>query len=316
MTGPVPWASRLTKVLNQFHTVHGGDRFPVNVEQLALAVPEQFQTGEPISIQGEAMDPEFEGALFNLNAGQGVKGHWAIVYNKAVSSPGRIRFTLAHELGHYLLHRQQQESFNCSEADMLHWDETERQIEGEADVFASYLLMPIDDFRIQVGSTVVNLDVLGGCADRYGVSLTAAMLKWLEFASERAVLVMSRGGVVQWARGSKSGKWLSIQMNKKLPNGQRCSLPQHCATRLHTDSNVDRHGTEVDARVWFQNEPEGMMLHEMRIVSDLYRQTMTLLVLPPEIKPWEREKQTDDEDDDGLENTYDHFIRNGQYPVR
>lgn len=57
-----------------------------------------------------------------------------------------------------------------------------------------------------------------------------------------------------------------------------------------------------------------MVAREMRIASDFYRQTMTLLVLPPEVKPWEREKM--DDDDDGLENTFDRFVRNGQPPVR
>ena len=315
MTGPVPWANRLTKLLNQFHAVHGGDRFPVDVEMLVEQTPDQFQTGEPIVIQGQAMDPEFEGALFNLNAGQSGEASWAIIYNQAISSLGRIRFTLAHELGHYLLHRQIQETFNCSEADMLHWDSTERQMEGDADLFASYLLMPIDDFRTQVASTTVDLDILGGCADRYGVSLTAAMLKWLEFTPKRAVLVMSRDNVVQWARGSESGKWLAIAINKKLPSGHRRHIPERCATALHTDSNVDRYGAEVDARIWFPGEPKGMSLREMRIVSDQYRQTMTLLILPPEIKPWERDKP-DEDSNEGLENTFDHFIRNGQPPVR
>ena len=316
-TGPVPWANRLTKLLNQFHAVHGGDRFPVDVEMLIRQTPEQFQTGEPIAIQGQAMDPEFEGALFNLNAGQPDKGNWAIIYNQAISSLGRIRFTLAHELGHYLVHRHLQESFNCSEADMLHWDSTERKMEGEADLFASYLLMPIDDYRKQVTSNTVDLDVLGACADRYGVSLTAAILKWLEFTPKRAVLVMSRNGVVQWACGSESGKWLSIALNKKLPNGQRRNLSEQSATVLHADANVDRYGTEVDARVWFPSEPAGMTLREMRIVSDQYRQTMTLLILQPEIKPWERDKpDEDDADDNGcLENAFDRIL-NGQPPVR
>ena len=55
-----------------------------------------------------------------------------------------------------------------------------------------------------------------------------------------------------------------------------------------------------------------MALREMRVVSDQYRQTMALLVLPAEIKPWERD-QTKEED--GLEDTYNRFIRKGQLPV-
>ncbi len=312
---PVPWASRLTKLLDQFHAVHGGDRFPVNVEQLALEIPEQFQTGEPISIQGKALDPEFEGALFNLNDGQSGKGHWAIIYNQAIPSPGRIRFTLAHELGHYLCHRHLQGRFNCSEIDTLHWETPERQMENQANQFASHLLMPRPDFAAQIRSTSVDLDVLGGCSDRYGVSLTAAVLKWLEFTSERALLVMSRDGLVHWARGSGAGKWLSISMNKTLPNGKKRNLPAQSATVLHADTNVDRCGTKMDARVWFPNEPDGMILREMRIVSDQYKQTMTLLTLPPEVKPWERDKPDEDEDE-GLEDTLDRFVRNGQPLVR
>lgn len=311
---PKAVAIRLNKILDQLHAVHGGDRFPVDVEALIPEVPATFQTGEPIAIQGEVMDPEFEGALFNLKADEPGKGNWAIIYNQGVSSPGRIRFTLAHELGHYLVHRHLQTSFNCSEVDTTQWDSDERKIESEANTFASYLLMPADDYRRQIQGATIDLDVLGACADRYGVSMTSAILKWLELTAQRAVLVMSQNGVVQWACGSESGKWLSIHLNKRLANGQRRPLPARSATRLGTDTNVDRLGTPIDARIWFPQEPEGMVAREMRIASDFYRQTMTLLVLPPEVKPWERDKT--DDDDDGLENTFDRFVRNGQPPVR
>jgi hypothetical protein len=197
-TGPIQWANRLNKLLNQFHAVHGGDRFPVDVENLALQIPGQFQTGEPIMVEGRDIDPEFEGALFNLNFVQDPNPSWVIIYNQSINSAGRIRFTLAHELGHYLLHRQlKEEGFNCSETDMLHWDSPERQMETEADLFASYLLMPIDDFRTQVAEKTIDMDLLGQCAERYGVSLTAVVLKWLEFTSQRALMVMSYGGRVQ-----------------------------------------------------------------------------------------------------------------------
>ena len=52
----------------------------------------------------------------------------------------------------------------------------------------------------------------------------------------------------------------------------------------------------------------------MRIVSDQYRQTMTLLVLPSEVKPWERDRPK--KEFEALEDTFDHFNRNGQPPVR
>jgi hypothetical protein len=48
--------------------------------------------------------------------------------------------------------------------------------------------MPLDDYRRQT-TDHADFDYLGHCADRYGVSLTAATLKWLEWTDERAVFV-------------------------------------------------------------------------------------------------------------------------------
>jgi Zn-dependent peptidase ImmA (M78 family) len=313
--GPIPWANRLNRLLDQYHGIHGGLRYPVDVEFLAQQIPQQFNTGEPILVRGEEISPDFEGCLLKLDDETGGPPSWALIYNKGLPSPGRIRFTLAHELGHYLCHRQLQEGFNCNEFDTLHWESPERQLEVQANKFAAYLLMPRPDFEAQIRSAPVDLEILGACAERYGVSLTATVLKWLEFTPMRALLVMSRDGRVQWARGSESGKWLAIAMNKRLPTGQRRSLPAQSTTMLNTTSNVDRQGTEGSARIWFADEPEDMSLREMKIVSDQYRQTMTLLVLPPEVKPWERDKR-DGDDDEELENTFDHFVRNGQPPVR
>ena len=79
-----------------------------------------------------------------------------LLFNSPMASPGRIRFTQAHELGHYILHRQMREAFQCSSDDMLDWEE--KTIEAQADLFSSYLLMPLDDFRAQV-TTLVDLEL-------------------------------------------------------------------------------------------------------------------------------------------------------------
>lgn len=55
-------------------------------------------------------------------------GHNVIFYNSDIKSPGRVRFTIAHELGHILL-----EQFNIT------YDEKEK----EANMFAIRLLAPV-----------------------------------------------------------------------------------------------------------------------------------------------------------------------------
>ena len=57
-----------------------------------------------------------------------------------------------------------------------------------------------------------------------------------------------------------------------------------------------------------------MVAQSSTVSTTQYDSYIAKRVLPPEVKPWERDKM--DDDDDGLENTFDRFVRNGQPPVR
>ena len=172
---PHRWGNDITVILK---TVLGADRFPVDVRAVAREISKhKFPDDQITMIRGDAL-PGFEGAL--VPAPPGETG-WGIVYNNAIPSTGRINFTLGHEFGHYLLHRlAHPKGFQCSSEDMASWDSEYGQLEHQANVFAATLLMPLDDFRDQIGGRCrPNLDDLGGCADRYEVSLIAATLRWL-----------------------------------------------------------------------------------------------------------------------------------------
>lgn len=271
-------ANRLSRLLN---LSRGLDRFPVDVEELAKGYASQFGYDDPITTVVGADLPGFEGALYRIEKSS--KHQWALIYNSAIEVPGRIRFTMAHELGHYILHRKNRDEFQCSESDMLHWESDEKRQEAEADVFASYLLMPIDDFQRTIGTTTVDLDVLDHCAQRYGVSLTAAVLKWLEFTSQRAILVMSRDGYMLWARSSqsalRSGAFFRTK-NAVVP------IPSGTLAASTESTTPEKRGMELSARTWFPKEPAEMSLREMKIVSDRYEQTMSLLILPEAEARW------------------------------
>jgi len=58
---------------------------------------------------------------------------------------------------------------------------------------------------VKVGnSNDVNLDVMSYCADRYGASLTAVILKWLQVTDQASILALSRDGFMLWESSSKS----------------------------------------------------------------------------------------------------------------
>ncbi len=254
------------------------------------------------TVRGEDLDG-FDGLLKANKA----RSKWLVLYNSATPSEGRKRFTIAHEFGHYILHRHQQDLFECGDDDIETGDNNERDIEAEADLFASPLLMPLDDFRRQVDGQPISFDLLGHCADRYGVSLTAAALCWTEIAPKRAVLIASRDDHVLWAKSNKaalrSGAYFATRKNI-------IELPRDA---LAHSSNALAAGQQqtTPARLWFPREPETMMVNEMIRDAGQYEYTLTLPLLPE--AEWQGAHHDDEEPE---EDTYDRFIRNGQYPVR
>lgn len=272
---PQKAANRLNHIVEAVSQQLQLDRFPVDVAQLAKEAANIFQWKDPITEIQAADIQNFEGALFANDA----KSAWMLLYNSRITSPGRIRFTQAHELGHYILHRQLNDEFKCTDADMRNWDV--QNIEAQADVFASYLLMPLDDYRKQLMAEV-DLDVLGHCADRYGVSLTAAILKWLEHTEENAVLVVSRDGFVDWskasARAMKAGAFFKTRSNT-IP------VPD-ASVAANTDIVHNRHGIEIPAQAWFPHACQNMTLREMKLYSEQYDCIFTLLKLPRSATVW------------------------------
>lgn len=201
-------ASDLSRVMR---TVLGDERFPVDVEALAFEVsrhqPDPIEKIEKVAIEG------FDGMLRRHP-----KRHaWQILYAEQPNYHGRERFTLAHEFGHYLLHRAallpdhggvhspaEGSTYRCLPLQMDRWKMDEERREEEADTFACNLLMPFDDYRAQVGRMEMSGALLSHVTDRYGVSLTAAVRRWIEFTDSRSAMVVARDGFALWGRASRA----------------------------------------------------------------------------------------------------------------
>lgn len=276
---PSSAAYRLTHVLNAVCEAHEIDRFPVDVASLAKESARIFHWDDPITEVQAAAIHRFEGALYPSED----RRRWLLLYNDALRSPGRILFTQAHELGHYLLHRMDRDRFECSDADMIDLAQDEADIESQADSFASTLLMPLDDFRKQL-TGAATFESLGTCTERYGVSLTAATLRWLSYTDQNAVLVIHRDGFILWAKSSKPAMRAGVFFRSK---SHRAPIPIPL-TSLAADPLVDREllGVEMDAQRWFPYADRDSSLREMKISADHYDFVMTLLVLPRHARVW------------------------------
>lgn len=272
---PSKAAFRLTHLLDA--AFGAATRFPVDVKTLAKDVADALHLDERITAVKPANLDSFEGGLFQVEPQS-----WALLYNEELLSPGRILFTQAHELGHFLVHRQQQTSFECSQAEVGGFDLSHRKMEAEADEFASTLLMPLNQFRASVAGQAVDLEVLSGAARKFGVSLTAASLRWLRSTDESAILVLSRDGFIDWSissdRAFHNGAFIRTQ-------GRTVALPTGSLAEA-SDTQTSRAGARVPLRTWFEHAHPDAEMREMKLRCDNYGYTLSLLHLSPTDLVW------------------------------
>lgn len=290
-------SNQITLMLDQVLGTDRFDRGPVDIANLALEYSAQTVPESPIR---EVLELDIPGCMGALVYGDSRPRQWTIVSHQD-QSEGRRAYTLGHEFGHFILHRKlidEDERFDggifCDESSVLRREGAD--IELEADEFAANLLMPLHDFRKQISSKKVpNFDDLGTLADRYGVSLTAATLRWLEYTETRALLVISNEGYAHWAKTSKAalktGHFIMTRNNMyELPASATAATQEH--------SRETAAGISQPAGVWF-NEP----VVEMCISSKRYEQEMTLLHLPRA----EPVYQADEIDEDAFDKLSESF---------
>ena len=176
-------------------------------DAIDLEVVRQMLPGTPYGTGVREIRPPVQ---FNDDAFEGMLARdpgdhevWGIAYN-GKSRLERQRFTIAHELGHFILHRNRQPSFNCDKQSVHTGIETLRSIEREADDFASNLLMPGDLLRDWISSQRIDFRVLGDIAQRFQVSLEALCIRFIKFTPQRAILVYWDNGFVKYEWRSSS----------------------------------------------------------------------------------------------------------------
>lgn len=285
------WAIRLSQICK---SVFGGNHFPINIADIAQEFSRMVFPDEPITlVQPMNMSSKFEGAFFPHPSGN---GQWGIAYNENIQSRGRKNFTLAHEFGHYLLHRRIKPSgIECEPKYMLDWKSEIGKIEGEANVFASYLLMPFDDVREQAKGNKPTMALMEHLANRYAVSRIAAILRWLDATNKRAMLVVGKDGFIDWARSSDALYKSRIFYKARQ---ETIELPPNSLAAKHNALFGNAKGIMHPKGVWPGNEE----VFEMTVLAKTGEITTTLLIYPDDAPNRFIEK-----DEEDVFDTFDKF---------
>ena len=275
---PQKAAFTVTRWLDAAFGVDGKDRFPVDVKALALSIGQQMKDADRIVEVQALAAPTFEGGLFELSVGK-----WALIYNDAHTSPRRSRWTQAHELGHFLVHRALRKSFECSAGEAAGWNAGDRDIEREADEFASNLLLPRKQFDQKLAGQPIDFDSLSGVADFFEVSLTATALRCVRLTDESLVLISSRDGFIDWSvasdRARRNGAFYRTVGTSpiELPFG---------SVAADSSQRALREGEKIPLRIWFEHAHRDAFVKEMKLQCDSYGNALTLLHLSPRDLAW------------------------------
>ncbi len=167
MTRPAPHRKQAKQtaleLLGEF-----GSTIPVDVETIARA--------KGIDVRLEGLEDEISGMLI-------MRGGQVIIGVNAHHHPNRRRFTIAHELGHFLLHREDARFFIDAAPVFFRSDaatKATRDQEIAANTFAAELLMPEATLRAVMHEDLIDVfdDIaIRRLADRFGVSTQALLIR-------------------------------------------------------------------------------------------------------------------------------------------
>lgn len=208
---------------------------------------------------------------------------WGIFVNPN-ARPVRKRFTIAHELGHFILHRATQASFNCDKESVHAGIDALKQIEREADDFASNLLMPGDMLRDRISGKRIDFRLAGALAEEFGVSLEAMCIRLVKYTEQRAVLVY-------WDHGFLKYRWLSGSACKTRVRLRQTGDPQEpLAGTLAADDEIAQEwdGVDMPAKLWCSSEADDIKLCELKHTYANGNRVLSLLMLesaPPPSYP-------------------------------
>lgn len=151
-----------------------------------------------------------------------------IFVSSNITNLHRKRFVIAHELGHFFLHRDKLYSCeNVSEVNVIKANSFQQ--EQEANLFASELLLPNDKLKLFLPKESLKFNDISFIANKFNVSMTFAAIKCVKNSNtESEMLLCYKGRRLLW--------YITPETQYISPN----LVPQICPIDPNSDSKMHR----------------------------------------------------------------------------
>ncbi len=169
-----------------------------------------------------------------------------ITVNSNITYQPKKNFIMAHELGHYFLHRNLTQLFSDTEKTLSEWLKNEKQ-EQEANEFAKELLMPEIIFKpLCKGKLTVKL--IKELANKFHASITATLLRYKDLGDFPIAVIYVEKGIVKWAH------FTNDFVLQYLPIGSKVRPGTVAYDFFFNNGELTGDGELVDAIDWFPED--------------------------------------------------------------
>ncbi|OFV79815.1 MAG: hypothetical protein A2W26_11585 [Acidobacteria bacterium RBG_16_64_8] len=201
-----------------------------------------------------------------------------IAVREDIREPGQKRFGVAHELGHFELHKKVDQLAVCTEQ-MLSWYRSQPE-EMEANDFAAELLMPAELFRPRCRSGEPHSEAIGHLAEAFRTSLTATLVRYVDLGIRVGALIVSYQGKVRWFRSGPDFPFRVLSPGSPLSRDS-------CAGAFFAGETMSMQPETVPALAWFDDgrADPSWTLRELTIPLPRYDTTLSLVMIEPGSAP-------------------------------
>jgi hypothetical protein len=215
-----------------------------------------------------------------------------IAVRSDIRSPGRKRFTIAHEIGHFVLHGYDDHSSICKRKDIEGWAKGGNDKERQADDFAAELLIPTTAVAPLLVSNAPSLSVVENIANDCGASLSASAWRYCDLTTEQCAIVWSENEEIVWSKTSSEFPFF-------IKKGQRIEQGSY-AYNCFKGESVPNRPELVRAEAWIDswNLIQGSRIYEESRALSSYGSVLTLLWIKDRI---EKKSEYDEDEDEPLD---------------
>lgn len=201
------------------------------------------------------------------------KGDRAIISIDESRPERRRRFSLGHEIGHWMCHRGQ--CLACAKEDIGRGAAGKNAKERIADSYAADLLLPRFLIRDAVRGRRLDLNLIKHIADAFKVSRLAAAIRLLEIEHEPCILIRHSTIGAPW-------RLTSANVDRRWAPRLRVEPGSHGHGILSGSLGDQSHPETVSAEDWFENDDA----HCFEVTEQSFRcldgEVLTLIVLRDE----------------------------------